>query len=127
MIQISFVGKDYIAKKLVRKQCLKIARAKSLGEFAIVSAARQRSPANHHELPLAVELNRHCEALQTSMTTIVRDCVRANRTFVRLATERVAKFNVVRRRLQGGTNRVVVGDDQRRGLLTFNQEQGDSR
>ena len=110
MIQVSFVGKDHIAKELVRKERLEIAGAKALGKFAIVRATRQGSPTDHREFSPAVELNGHREALQTSMAAIVRDGIRANRPFMRRATEGIAKLAMFRRRLQRGTNRVVVGD-----------------
>ncbi len=61
--------------------------------------------------------------MQARVTSVMRNHFRSSCTRVRVAAIRIAKLHVLRRRLQGFTDRIVVRNCQRRRLMTFHQQE----
>src|SRR5260370_37206781 len=97
-----------------------------LGQFGIMGTGHKGPAADHRQLLLLIEFNRHGKALQSRVAAIVSDGIRFDSAAMRKAAEWITEPYVIGRRLQRFTDRVVISDSQRRRLVALNQQQRDS-
>ncbi len=127
LIQPPGLREDHVVEGLALQQVVQFAGPKASNERAIVRAAYKRAPADCRQVLLAADLNRRGETLQARVAFVLNRRPGAQCSPVRIATIRIAKADIIERRLKRVADGIVVRGNQRRGLTAVDQQDRKSR